>query len=78
MDASLTPAGVIATENDEEQAEKYMLPARRRWQALHDMLQFLVSLCLLELWVCDGVRNTLLICATRTYHLYVVSLPCLE
>jgi hypothetical protein len=40
---SHTYTGVIATENDEEQAEKYMLPAKRRWQALHDMLQFLVS-----------------------------------
>jgi hypothetical protein len=35
--------GVIVTDSEEEQADRFMLPARRRWMALMDMLQFLVS-----------------------------------
>jgi hypothetical protein len=34
---------VIVTDSEEEQADRFMLPARRRWMALMDMLQFLVS-----------------------------------
>jgi hypothetical protein len=35
--------GVIVTDSEEEQVDRFMLPARRRWMALMDMLQFLVS-----------------------------------
>lgn len=38
-------SGVIVLESDEVVVDKYMLPAKRRWQALNDMLTFLVSPC---------------------------------
>ena len=36
--------GVIVKDNEEDLAEKFMLPPKRRWQALMDMLHFLVGL----------------------------------
>ena len=40
---ALKAAGVIACEDEEELADRYMLPAKRRWAALLELLQFLVS-----------------------------------
>jgi hypothetical protein len=43
--------GVIVTDSEEEQVDRFMLPARRRWMALMDMLQFLVSSIANALWL---------------------------
>ena len=39
----LKASGMIVLESDEESMAKFMLPAKERWQALTDLLQFLVT-----------------------------------